>query len=581
MITKLIEVKIKLQKNLFTIYCFAAISVVANQYTVAQNNGPKLSDSLKTNSYNELYELVTLNLNNPILAEKYAILYLNKGKKEKDTLKIAQGYNQLSSIQGFNNINIAIQYTDSIIELTKNFKNDTYPGFAYLLKGMCYNNKGEYKKALHFYLIAQEHSVLNKNAKQLYYVKNQIGQLKYIWGSYQEALAIFKNQLIFLEKNKTNFKEFNELQLTTLFHLSNCYLLTKNLDSSLMYSKKGLIISLNKESKTTYNLFLSQIGEIYFHQNKFSQAIDSILKANRHETSLNGIFNNHVVLAKIFNKQQKHEKAFFHYTKADSLYNVTKDVVPEVRDIQEFFISYYKSTNDIENQLKYIDRLLAVDSIMKGFNKNLIETIHKEYDTPILLSEKQQIISNLKNKERKSALIILTLLIILLIAVIFSFRYYQKEKEFKKRFKKLILNQKSEQKEETISKEETVLEQNGISKETIAQILTQLKNFEKNNSFIDNSITLNSLALTFETNSSYLSKVINAHKNKNFSTYLTDLRIDYAIKKLQNDLTFRKFGIKAIAFEVGFNNAESFSKAFFKKTAIYPSFFIKELDNEA
>ncbi len=33
----------------------------------------------------------------------------------------------------------------------------------------------------------------------------------------------------------------------------------------------------------------------------------------------------------------------------------------------------------------------------------------------------------------------------------------------------------------------------------------------------------------------------------------------------------------AIAEEAGFNTAESFSKAFFKKTGIKPSYFIKEL----
>ena len=36
----------------------------------------------------------------------------------------------------------------------------------------------------------------------------------------------------------------------------------------------------------------------------------------------------------------------------------------------------------------------------------------------------------------------------------------------------------------------------------------------------------------------------------------------------------------AIAQEVGFNNSESFSKAFYKKTGIYPSYFIKQLEKE-
>jgi len=37
------------------------------------------------------------------------------------------------------------------------------------------------------------------------------------------------------------------------------------------------------------------------------------------------------------------------------------------------------------------------------------------------------------------------------------------------------------------------------------------------------------------------------------------------------------YTIKALASESGFNTTEAFSKSFYKKTGIYPSYFIKEL----
>ncbi|NVK53168.1 MAG: AraC family transcriptional regulator, partial [Flavobacteriaceae bacterium] len=46
------------------------------------------------------------------------------------------------------------------------------------------------------------------------------------------------------------------------------------------------------------------------------------------------------------------------------------------------------------------------------------------------------------------------------------------------------------------------------------------------------------------------------------------------------DRQFRKYSVKAIAHEVGFNTAESFSKAFFKFAGIKPSYFIKELNKK-
>ena len=95
-----------------------------------------------------------------------------------------------------------------------------------------------------------------------------------------------------------------------------------------------------------------------------------------------------------------------------------------------------------------------------------------------------------------------------------------------------------------------------------------------------NNITLANLAIDFNTNSRYLSKIINVNKGKNFSTYISDLRIDYSIEKLKTNEKFRKLAIKGIAFEIGFNNTESFSKAFYRKTGIYPSYFIKEIEKQ-
>ncbi|WP_109097198.1 helix-turn-helix domain-containing protein [Aquimarina sp. AU58] len=73
-------------------------------------------------------------------------------------------------------------------------------------------------------------------------------------------------------------------------------------------------------------------------------------------------------------------------------------------------------------------------------------------------------------------------------------------------------------------------------------------------------------------------KVIYCHKQKTLSQYINDLRIDFVVEKFRSDSKFRKYTIKAIAQEVGFNTAEAFSKTFYKKTGIYPSYFIKKLE---
>jgi AraC-like DNA-binding protein len=46
---------------------------------------------------------------------------------------------------------------------------------------------------------------------------------------------------------------------------------------------------------------------------------------------------------------------------------------------------------------------------------------------------------------------------------------------------------------------------------------------------------------------------------------------------LKKDDKLTKYTIQALAQEFGFNSAESFSAAFYKKTEIKPTYFIKEL----
>ncbi len=118
----------------------------------------------------------------------------------------------------------------------------------------------------------------------------------------------------------------------------------------------------------------------------------------------------------------------------------------------------------------------------------------------------------------------------------------------------------------------------GVSFKIVERIMLKLEQFEKKEYFLHHNISLYKLAKEFKTNPTYISKVINTYKKKNFNTYINDLRIEYTIYQLQKDKKLRNYTIKAIAFEMGFKNVDSFSSAFRKKTGLYPSHFIKQLN---
>jgi len=116
-----------------------------------------------------------------------------------------------------------------------------------------------------------------------------------------------------------------------------------------------------------------------------------------------------------------------------------------------------------------------------------------------------------------------------------------------------------------------------VSKKILEEVLLKLNAFEQQKGYLCTSINLNSLSKILDTNSSYLSKIINHNKGKTFKNYLNDLRIENALEELKNNPQNKKFTIEAIAFDFGFKSAESFSKKFKSAYGMYPSKFMKNL----
>ncbi len=540
-----------------------------------QNKQYYIPDSLKNYSYKELSIKQIEHIDDNLKHKIYSLAYLHKAKNEQDTIRMANGYSQLCSGVNYSNELISLKYNDSIIALTKYLNNKHYPGFAYMTNGMIYYSIGEFQESLFNYLIAHEIATKHQNSEQLIYIKKGIAAIKWHWGDEKEALEIIKSSLNVLKNlNEIDDHEYLELRLGLLLDLSNLYIANKKLDSALMYTRTGLKESKTLKDSDWYYTYVATSGEIAYYKNNFQSAIDSITNAIPYFEDGATLFDSHRILGLAYKQLSDSIKTFSHFRKADSIYNKFQNIKPEVREVQEFFVEYYKNKQDTENQLKYIDRLLYVDSIIDANYRTLGKTLNKKFDTPQLMAEKEKIIEGQSKQVEKDVVIIYRLVLLIIMIAIFGIWSYKKQQGYKKRFDQLV----SKSPKIIQPKSSIASSIKGLSPEIVKNVLTALNEFEKNEGFLDNSVSLNSLAKTGITNANYLSKIINAHKNKNFSTYISDLRIDACIEKLKKDPVLRKYAIKAIAFEVGFNNTESFSKAFFKRTGIYPSFFIKELE---
>lgn len=118
-----------------------------------------------------------------------------------------------------------------------------------------------------------------------------------------------------------------------------------------------------------------------------------------------------------------------------------------------------------------------------------------------------------------------------------------------------------------------------IPDRTEEEILEKLLKFEKSELFLDPQIRLATIAKELDTNTRYLSSIINASKARSFNAYINSLRIQYIVGKLTSEPRYRTYKISYLAEAGGFTSQSSFNTAFKEFTGLTPSAYIKKLES--
>ena len=585
------EKKIKYISSMINIkhgVIFLFFTLVVNHVNIAQ----ELNIDYENLDDEELLEII----DNPETENELAVycskLYLSRGKNQMDTIKIARGYDRLSRL--FEPTTNLI-YADSIINLTSHLDNITYPGQAYLLKAWNLKRLGNINASLDNFIIAYYNALESGNVSTEVAAMHYIVYFKTYWGNPREALKLQEKML-----NRINTDEFLNSLIPTfrvydyekiiafrkaLVLDAKLNLLTSHLElgdyDKIENSLDSLIIESEKNNYyESYIGFLELKMELAFHLKNFNQCIelaDQVIRLRQK------YYNNYPLRPNLVYFKGKslwelgnNERAIASFMSADSLYQKDHNLLfPRHRDMYRYLLEWFKNKDSISSQIYYLNRLIKIDSIYLTNYSKLDPKIIDQFQTPKLLAEKEELIAQLeweKGREKRKKLLIGLLLALSIASTTY---YFWKQRQYKTRFKTLVDQGLKERAVETVNSK-----RNGISADIVDDILKRLEVFEGEHQYTAQDISLQSVAKKFGTNSSYLSKVSNLKKDKNFSQYISELRISYAVQEMQHNPRFRKYTIKAIAEEVGFGNAQSFSKAFYARTGIHPSYFIRNLNKQ-
>ena len=116
-----------------------------------------------------------------------------------------------------------------------------------------------------------------------------------------------------------------------------------------------------------------------------------------------------------------------------------------------------------------------------------------------------------------------------------------------------------------------------ISKEKEDDILKKLEELEQSDRFLNKNMSLSILAGQLDTNTKYLTEVINTTKGKNFNAYINELRINHIAYLLKNKPEFLQYKVSYLADFSGFSSHGAFTTIFKSVTGMSPNTYIQQI----
>lgn len=226
-----------------------------------------------------------------------------------------------------------------------------------------------------------------------------------------------------------------------------------------------------------------------------------------------------------------------------------------------FLQDYYFDREDVSNYILVTDK--RNEQIGKN-NKAIIQARSQW----IYLTEEKQNDEYLFTKKRGIIILIGIILLSCLVLMTLVVKVRQGKLKNKRYF---LLSNKM--KWNSGKKKETQV----ISENVKLILLDRLEKLESKNFFLDPNISIQTLAKKLDSNSKYVSDVINTYKKKNFTAYINEMRIQYIKQKLNNELVYRTYKIKYLAEESGFSSHSVFSSVFKSIEGISPAQYIQLL----
>lgn len=442
----------------------------------------------------------------------------------------------------------------------KNTSVNSQKAKAFLLSSVAHYTKGEYDQALSDAFEAKNLSSEKKDSETFVKSISMIADVLYFLQLDSEAEKYLselslKNhpdkdylKLFNFRKKPTKYlvkdlleiqKQNNDKELFTAinFELGKMYLRNLKLDSAKYFATQPVFIDKNNRNGWWEAQSLKLSGEIYFQQKRNDSAIVKFEKALSIAEKINNIFL----------QKEIHQQLSANYL---------------ALDIKSKYHEHNQKTLALSNQTDRLENSTA-------------NTAHQ-----LISQEQEDEMLTIQNNYNKLFWILLGLVFSgILVKIILLIRNRNKLKTYKALLNYLNREAVKEEIVQEVAINDTP-RTTTLLKESEDQILVGLQKFEASKRFISNDMSLGMLASQLNTNTKYLSEVINRHKQKNFNSYINELRINYITEKIKNEPNYRNYKVSYLAEECGFSSHSTFTTVFKSVVGVSPITFVDFIKNE-
>ena len=370
--------------------------------------------------------------------------------------------------------------------------------------------------------------------------------------------------------------------------LVTCYLGLHKPDSA------RIVLSERLNGKERNSFFLNcKMSESYIIEGKEDSAIYFINKAIETNPNIKNLPNYSLstfsYFSNLLHKHQKEQQANYYYSMVEPLMKESSQVAPLLERQIEALTSFSHFCRSTKQYKKALELIAHRDSIQQLYNE-----MQKEKDSKNLADrlEIQELQFNLEKKDTELeysrhltyAIIISIMIFIALSPIAFyliKWKITSSQNKAKKKapLQETVNNQQDKQQKATVISPSKSIDRPKSPTQQNTTLFAYIHTVVMDhNRFLSKDLSIEFVTKEVKSNRDYVSKAVNMCTGMDFTTWINNLRIDYAIAAIHKEPTL---DLGTLSEQCGFKSYATFNRNFKRYKGVTPRAFIANINKAA